>query len=52
MRSKLIKNFIINQIVLYPIIIYLTNLQGIKLRFEGFPSFKEFALHILFIYYF
>lgn len=32
-RSKLVKNFVINQLILYPIIIYLTNLQGIKLRF-------------------
>lgn len=51
-RSKTIKNFVINQLVLYPAIVYLVNLQGIKVRFEGFPSFQEFSLQMLFIYYF
>lgn len=51
-RSKTINNFIINQLILYPIIIYLVNLQGIKLRFDDFPDFTEFSLQILLIYYF
>lgn len=38
-RSRLIINFLIVQIIIYPILVYLSNKQGMQLRFEGFPSF-------------
>lgn len=52
MRTNIIQNLILNQLILYPIIVYLTNRQGISLRFVDFPEFLEFALQILFLYYF
>jgi hypothetical protein len=50
-RSKTIKNFVLNQLIIYPVVIYLSNRQGIQLRFSDYPSFSEFALQILFVYY-
>ena len=37
-RSRLIVNFLIVQIVIYPILVYFSNKQGMKLQFQGFPS--------------
>jgi sterol desaturase/sphingolipid hydroxylase (fatty acid hydroxylase superfamily) len=46
-RNKVFRYLFVNEFVIYPVIVYGSNLRGIKLRFDSFPDFKELAAHIM-----
>lgn len=39
MMGRAIKNLLMNQLLVYPLAVYLSNLRGIRVRFDDFPSF-------------
>lgn len=49
--SKTIKNLLLNQIIVYPLMVYFSNLRGIRVRFDNFPGFLEFASQIFIVYF-
>jgi hypothetical protein len=51
MLSKTIKNLLLNQLLVYPLAVYLSNLKGIRLRFDDFPDFIELATQVFIVYF-
>ena len=38
-RVRIIKNLFMNQLIVYPFAIFISNLKGIRVRFDNFPDF-------------
>ena len=51
MLSKTIRNLLLNQLLVYPFAVYLSNLNGIRVRFDDFPTFIELASQVLLVYF-
>jgi len=49
--KKMILNIILNEIIIYPLVVYTATSMGIKQRFTDFPSFWELLTHLLIIYF-
>lgn len=50
MRSKAIKNLVLNQLIVYPLAVYLSNKNGIRVRFDNFPTFLELFVQVIIVY--
>ena len=51
MRSKAIKNLVLNQFVVYPLAVYLSTMSGVRVRFDNFPDFLEVFVQIMIVYF-
>ena len=51
LRKQLIKNNIVNQLIILPLFVWLSTLVEVKQRFDGFPSIGEMSLQLIFVYY-
>lgn len=50
-RAKTIKTLLINQFLVYPLAIYLSNMREVRVRFDNFPDFIEVLTQILVVYF-
>jgi hypothetical protein len=50
MKIKVIKNLLINQLIVYPIFVYV-NRNRLRARFTDFPSFTEVVWQVIVIYF-
>lgn len=47
----MVLNFILNELMIYPMVVYVATSLGVKQRFSDFPSFWELLGQLLVIYF-